>query len=187
MILRLGPDAVLDTRLRPVVLTVLSRAEADLAEAGLAAGADAVEVPCDPPSGPAQLVAAGVPVLGAPSDPEGLAALADAGVSTAVLPVGGHEPLVASARRRGLAVLLDDQLDRLMTDEAAQRLRTERPGTGPPVLSLATGASLADQCALVLLGLHAGRRVVRTCDPRTARRIADLWEALARERAGVFR
>lgn len=187
MILRLGPDAVLDTRLRPVVVAVLSRAEADLAEAGLAAGADAVEVPCDPPSGPAQLVAAGVPVLGAPSDVEGLAVLADAGIPTVVLPVGGHGPLVTGTRRRRLAVLLDDQLDTLAAGQAAQRLRTERPGTGPPVLSLAAGAGVADQCALVLVGLHAGRRVVRTHDPRTARRIADLWEVLARERAGVFR
>lgn len=187
MILRLGPDAVIDTRLRPVVVAVLSRAEADLAEAVLAAGADAVEVPFDPPSGPAQLVAAGVPVLGAVSDRDGLAAVADAGVSTAVLPLGGHEPLVAAARRCGLAVLLDDRLDTLVADQAAHRLRTERSGAGPAVLSLAARAGVADRCALVMLGLQAGRRVVRTHDPRTARRIADLWEVLTRERAEVFR
>lgn len=154
--LRLGAR-VFDTRFRPAVVAVVD--DAGAAGAAFAEGADAVELPGGATDAQVASAAVDGPVVVTPTGPAEAERLVAAGASL-LLARGGVDDLPDGPG--AVTVLAPAQ-----------------------VLDL-VGAGTAELCARIAASPGSGACVVRTTDPRSARRAADLVETLGREAVGVF-
>ena len=173
----LGPDAY-DLTSRCLVIATLPATDLDAA-AGLvaaSAGADVIEV-TDPDAVTAlAAVLPGVPLAISSDRLDAVEAAYQAG---AVLGTCPDPAALALAARTGASVIVDDPAAALAAGIPPDRIALDTPpaaaGAHPVLVTVPPGPDGIAPTAVAVIG---GARLIRTSDPRTARRVCDVLAAI---------